>query len=209
MKISLRTIALMVIFLSLATVAAHATDKPKIGNQAQAQDQQQDQSQDQHQWQSQDQANSQAINFDLPAQENDITLRNTAPGIAPNIYPAGNCYQVWSGGIGVPGFNASGGKSVLDEGCRKLEWVRMAYQVGMRDAAIHALCSMPEAADVPQCGSAQDYNREMKLVELDNAELVRQVDRLKKDREALLQERQDLIDRHKYELERCAGKCSK
>jgi len=201
---------LTAILISLA-LPAYATDKPKTlpHNQSQEQDQYQDQSQDQHQWQSQDQANSQAINFDFPAPENDITLRNTAPGIAPNIYPAGNCYMVWSGGIGLPGFNASGGKSVLDDGCRKLEWVRMAYQIGMRDAAIHALCTMPEAENVPQCSNSQDYNREVKLLELDHAELTKERDDLRERVQTLLDERRNLIEEHKYDMEKCQERCTK
>lgn len=186
-----------VFLLVLFVAPAWATDKPKY----------QDQYQEQFQIQNTEQNNQMTLAF--PDPENDITLRNTAPAIAPNIYPAGNCYMAWSGGLSVPGFAASGGKAVLDDGCRKLEWVRMAYQVGMRDAAIHALCSMPEAADVPQCGSTQDYNREMKLLELDNDELVNQIEKLKKDRAALLEERQHLIDQHKYDMDKCEGRCTK
>jgi len=198
----------LILLLTSLAGAAYATDKPP--NHSQWQDQSQEQEQNQYTEQWSEQVNAQTAEQSISiVPENDITLRNTAPAIAPNIYPAGNCYMVWSGGIGIPGFNATGGKSVLDDGCRKLEWVRMAYQIGMRDAAIHALCSMPEASGVPQCDPAQDYNRETKLIELDNAELLKERDDLRHRIDVLVEERQNLIEKHNYDMDKCRERCTK
>ena len=205
MKVHIRVFTSLLLVLGFAA-GAQATDKTP--NHSQWQDQSQEQEQNQYNEQYTDQTNAQSTDISI-IPENDITLRNTAPAIAPNIYPAGNCYMVWSGGIGIPGFNATGGKSVLDDGCRKLEWVRMAYQIGMRDAAIHALCSMPEASGVPQCDPAQDYNRESKLIELDNAELLKERDDLRHRIDVLVEERQSLIEKHNYDMDKCRERCTK
>lgn len=108
----------------------------------------------------------------------DITIRNTASGRAPSVYPSGNCYMGWSVGLGVPGFNAGGGKATLDPNCDARETARMFYQFGERDKAIRILCEQPAAKSLDVCVPEQDYHREIANLKAQNALLIEDNGRL-------------------------------
>ena len=91
-------------------------------NQGQAQGQQQGQGQGQ----SQDsrQANSQTMNY--TESDRSDTYRKYTPSVAPpSIGTTVPCLVPISGGAGVPGFVASLGTGVLDEGCVERETIRL------------------------------------------------------------------------------------
>lgn len=129
------------------------------------QDQLQEQGQSQSQTQSTDQSNSQVFNLSSP---DDIKIRNV-PGVSMGgIYPANPCHQAVQGSVAVPGFGFGAGTSLVDEVCQQLEWIRVAYQMGMREAAVWKLCSMSQAEGIPGCDPVNDYNHEIAMMEADN-----------------------------------------
>lgn len=168
-------VLIALLFLPMLAVATGSKDTP--ANKAeQAQAQSQDQYQGQYQVQqasaaaSQSQGNEQSVTFVSP---DDITVRNTAAARPPSVYPTGSCRSGWSAGVGLPGFNVAGGGAPLDENCDARETARLFYEFGEREKAIMILCLQPAAADLPGCRPSQDYVREMKLLELDNAEILK------------------------------------
>lgn len=99
--------------------------------------------------------------------ENDLTIRNTPNMSIGGLYPANPCHKAIQAGLSFPGVGASGGTMVVDPVCQQLEWTRMAYHLGLRDAALHSLCSMEQAKGNPHCitdNQWQDYNLEMGAV---------------------------------------------
>ena len=98
----------------------------------------------------------------------DITIRNTASGNAPSVYPSGNCYGGWSVGLGVPGFNASGGKAVLDHQCDMRETARMFAALGERELGVMLLCMTDAAQSLPDCGPTRQFIDDYKALKAQN-----------------------------------------
>lgn len=106
------------------------------------------------------------VNFD--AAEIPDNTPNVNPG---SLFPANPCHMVFNAGVSVAGFGAGGGKTYIDKNCAELEWIRMGYSIGMRDAAVHQWCNMGYGKTNPKCKNAQNYHKEMILLKLDNSEL--------------------------------------
>jgi len=167
-------------------------DQKQVQNQEQLQDQLQEQSQKQNSFSSanSDQSNSQVFNVTSP---DNIKIKNTPDISLGGIYPANPCHVPVQGSVSLPGFGIGGGSASIDDVCQNLEWVRVAYQMGMRDAAIWKLCSMAQAEGVPDCSPVNDYNKEVKLMQADNEafrlrylEQEKQIDELEGERNKYL-----------------------
>ena len=91
---------------------------------------------------------SPSVNFTQPST---ITLKNTPNVVAPNVYPSANCHGSTSGGFAVAGLGISGGSSWRDPDCGIRETARLFDGMGLREDAIHVLCSSPLAAAAPSC----------------------------------------------------------
>lgn len=176
---------LVAVLLLLAAASADATDKspPQHHNQSQDQSQEQSQSQDQSQyqvtqsWQNNRQVNlnEQSVNVEA---ENDITLRNTAPGIAPNVYATSPCVVGGSLGLGIPAFNVSGGRGKVDGECEKRETARILGALGERELAVMLVCQTEVAMDSlgEACRPNADQTKRI-------AELEKRIDVLLRERE--------------------------
>ena len=110
--------------------------------------------------------NSLTLNEATP--ENDITIRS-APGLSVgSIFPANPCHMPWNAGLSIIGGAGSLGNTKVDPVCQQLEWTRVAFQMGLRDAALHSLCEMEQARGNPHCiteNEWQDYNMEVGALE--------------------------------------------
>ncbi len=182
----------LLLFLPLTALAGGS--KPPEPSQEQGQGQLQGQAQGQGQLQGQEanatsgstatasSANNQMINdyssvgVDVSFEGGDInfeapTIDNTPPVNPGALFPANPCHMVFSVGGSIPGLGISGGKTYIDQVCQELEWIRMGYSIGMRDAAVWQWCSMPHGAENPKCSMVQDYNREVQMLILDNQHL--------------------------------------
>ena len=168
----------------------------------------QDQSQHQRQAQSQQSiasstseasnaGNNQNVNFSSP---DDITVRNTASGNAPSVYPSGNCYGGWSAGLGLPGFNVSGGKAQLDHQCDMRETARMFAAVGERELAVMLLCQTEAATYLPECGPTRQFIEDYKALKAQNELLHQDVNKLADEIKSYCRESNDRV--HKA----CANK---
>lgn len=123
--------------LAMFPFVAFATERPPLP--APKQDQRQEQHQAQSQ--SQEQANSQSVAFED---------REQAPAVfAPSIAPTAPCYYSASGGLSVPGFGASGGKAIKDQGCEDREEARLWFSMGFVDQAVAILCKGQENCPLP------------------------------------------------------------
>ena len=143
--------------------------------------------------------NSQSVGVDVSfvggATDNNINFAaaeipdDTPAVMPPSIFPANPCHMAFSMGGSVPGFGITGGKTYIDKNCQELEWIRMGYSLGMRDAAVWQWCSMDHGATNPKCKAAQDYNLEVQMLKLDNEHLLndykKQKDRADKAEENL------------------------
>lgn len=105
-----------------------------------------------------------ALTLNEAAPENDITFR-TAPGLAVGgIYPANPCHMPWNAGLSIIGGAGTLGNTRVDPVCQQLEWTRVAFQMGLRDAALHSLCSMDQAEGNPHCITENEYqDREVEM----------------------------------------------
>jgi len=130
------------------------------------------------------------VNFTAP---DDIDIDRTVAVGRGSLYPSAPCMGVVDGGLSITGASLSAGKSYVDEVCQKLEWARMAYQVGLRDAAVYAICNMPQAGeDNPGCTASNDYHRQMAMLKVDNEEFQRNYSHMQNTIRSLQQERENL-----------------
>lgn len=135
--------------------------------------------------------NSQVVNLSSP---DSVKIRNT-PGIAlGGVYPANSCQRPMEASVSVPGFGIGGGAVAIDEVCQDLEWARVAYQMGLREAAVWRLCSMDQANGNPHCDPVNDYNRDIAMLEADNKGFHESFKRLQKERDELARENKRLVD---------------
>lgn len=135
--------------------------------------------------------NSQVVNLSSP---DSVKIRNT-PGISlGGVYPANSCQRPMEASVSVPGFGIGGGAVAIDEVCQNLEWARVAYQMGLREAAVWRLCSMDQADGNPHCDPVNDYNREIAMLEADNKGFHESFERMQKERDRLAKENKRLVD---------------
>jgi len=143
----------LLIFLVLFPAMAMATKPPMTPPQEQEQHQKQNQHQDQDQNQSQDlnnvndlsnDGNSQSVSFTSP---DDVTVRNVASANPPSVMGSHSCAIGGSAGVGVPGFNISGGRQRIDPNCEIRETARLMEAFGERELAVIMLCSTDAAKE--------------------------------------------------------------
>ena len=141
------------ILLALLPAMAMATKPPMQPTQEQRQIQ--DQAQDQVQAQDQSQelnnvndlsndGNSQSVSFTSP---DDVTVRNVASANPPSVMGSHSCAIGGSAGVGVPGFNISGGRQRIDPNCEIRETARLMEAFGERELAVIMLCSTDAAKE--------------------------------------------------------------
>ena len=144
------------------------------------------------------------------APEDKFTIKNTPNVSLGGVYPANPCHKPRQAGVSFPGVGLSGANVTIDENCQKLEWARMAYSLGLRDAALHMVCHMDAARGNPHCISEdewQDYNMEMGALR-DNANIMQgQLDDAHSDIVKLQEENQRLRNEVSTQrLEQAVGK---
>lgn len=192
MKTILMMVALLLTFSAHAGWEQGGMERPPNNPMQQRQQQGQGQAQGQGQDQTQsasavagataENTNSQNVGVDVSFvggdTDNNINFEaaeipdDTPAVMPPSIFPANPCHMAFSMGGSVPGFGLTGGKTYIDKNCQELEWIRMGYSLGMRDAAIWQWCSMAHGATNPKCKAAQDYNMEVQMLKLDNEHLL-------------------------------------
>lgn len=96
---------------------------------------------------------NQIVNF--PKQPDEITIKNTASAIPPDIFPTTPCFApIISAGIGLAGFNAAAGGGKIDKGCVEREEIRLAVAFGWADLAKWRWCNLKNNLDLFESPSA-------------------------------------------------------
>lgn len=121
--------------------------------------------------QMQTQANQQSVAFNSP---DDITVRNTASGNAPNVYSSAPCMYGGSGGVGLPGFNISGAKMKKDEECDLRETARLLGGLGENELAVMLLCTSPIALAAlgDKCKPSTNLQQQVMVLQRQNQTLL-------------------------------------
>lgn len=136
-------------------------------------------------------ANNEGVSQQLHFSENhpdDIKIENVPNIGLGGVFPAGICMKPIEGALSIQGLGLGGGGVFIDENCMKLEWIRMAYTVGLRNAAVFSLCSMEQAEGNPHCKGEQDYTKELMLLKTDNENFVRQFEEMSEENQRLRDE---------------------
>ena len=75
----------------------------------------------------------------------DVKIRNVASANPPSVMGSHSCAVGGSAGVGVPGFNISGGRQKIDPECEVRETARLMEAFGERELAVIMLCSTEAA----------------------------------------------------------------
>jgi hypothetical protein len=96
------------------------------------------------------QGNNQAIQFNSPGAVNttyggDYTIRNVPSVNGPNLTSGfDTCMGSTSGSVNIAGFGIGGGKTYVDENCKRIKLSRELWNMGMKAGAIALLCKDEE-----------------------------------------------------------------
>lgn len=80
-----------------------------------------------------------------------VNVRSVPNVFAGNVYPTTNCAHSSTVGAAGLGWGVSIGSSYLDEECSLRETSRSFAGMGMKDDALHVLCSSKFSAAAPSC----------------------------------------------------------